>query len=382
VTKKLIVEADGGSRGNPGPAGYGAVVRDADTGEIVRSAARALGTATNNVAEYEGLLAGLRAAIEVDPNADVDVRMDSKLVVEQMSGNWKVKHEGLRPLASEAASLVRSLGAVRFRWIPREQNRDADRLANEAMDDAAAGREWTPREPAASLVDDSRIGDAERAVAAGPNRLSGWMSAPAPPTTTVLLRHGQTALSVEKRFSGRGDAPLSDIGVAQAQAAAQRLARRGDIAVVISSPLLRARRTADAVAGALELDVVTDGDFAETDFGDWEGSTFAEVQKRWPDEMAAWLADPKVAPPGGESFAATAKRVLAARDRVTAEHPGTTVLIVSHVTPIKVLAQDALQAPPSALYRLHLDLASISELDWYADGPAVLRLFNDTSHLA
>src|SRR5947208_1298170 len=162
VTRKLVVEADGGSRGNPGPAGYGAVVRDAETGEVLRSEARSLGTATNNVAEYEGLLAGLRAARDIDAHADVEVRMDSKLVVEQMSGNWKVKHEGLRPLASEAAALVRSLGTVRFGWIPREQNRDADRLANEAMDDAAAGREWTPREPAASL--------------APTNRLPGWMT--------------------------------------------------------------------------------------------------------------------------------------------------------------------------------------------------------------
>jgi probable phosphoglycerate mutase len=105
------------------------------------------------------------------------------------------------------------------------------------------------------------------------------------------------------------------------------------------------------------------------------------VQERWPAELAAWLADPEVAPPGGESFAATAKRVLSARDRLLAEHPGATVLVVSHVTPIKLLAQDALQAPPVALYRLHLDLASLSEIDWYADGPAVLRLYNDTSHL-
>src|SRR4051812_8781843 len=157
MSRKLIVEADGGSRGNPGPAGFGAVVRDAETGEGLRSVARALGTATNNVAEYEGLLAGLRAACELDPHADVEVRMDSKLVVEQMSGNWKVKHEGLRPLASEAAALVRSLGKVRFSWIPREQNRAADRLANEAMDDAAAGREWAPREPVASLAASNRL---------------------------------------------------------------------------------------------------------------------------------------------------------------------------------------------------------------------------------
>ncbi|MFL6239114.1 MAG: bifunctional RNase H/acid phosphatase [Actinomycetes bacterium] len=368
MSRHLIVEADGGSRGNPGPAGYGAVVRDAETGEVLRTAARSLGTTTNNVAEYEGLLAGLRAAVEIDAHAEVDVRMDSKLVVEQMSGNWKVKHEGLRPLAKEAAALIRALGTVRFSWIPREQNGAADRLANEAMDDAAAGRDWTPREPAASL--------------APTNRLPGWMSPPAPPTTTVLLRHGQTELSIGKRFSGRGDPQLTDLGLAQAEAAAQRLARRGDIAAVVSSPLSRARRTAEAVAGALELDITVDEDFAETDFGDWEGLTFAEVRERWPAEMAAWLADPAVAPPGGESFAATAKRALRGRDRVTAAHPAETVLIVSHVTPIKILTQDALQAPPSALYRLHVDLAAVAELDWYADGPAVLRLWNDTSHLA
>ncbi len=367
MSRKLIVEADGGSRGNPGPAGYGTVVRDAETGELLHSEGRSLGTATNNVAEYEGLLAGLRAAGAIDPHADVDVRMDSKLVVEQMSGNWKVKHEGLRPLASEAARLVRSLGTVQFAWIPREQNRDADRLANEAMDDAAAGREWAPREPAASL--------------APSNRLPGWMAAPAPPTTTVLLRHGQTKLSVDKRFSGRGDATLTDVGVAQAEAAARRLARRGDIGAVVSSPLLRARRTAEAVAGALELDVAVDDDLAETDFGEWEGLTFAEVRERWPEQMARWLADPTVAPPGGESFAATAQRALRARDRLVADHAQQTVLLVTHVTPIKILAQAALEAPPSALYRLHVDLAAVAELDWYADGPAVMRLWNDTSHL-
>ena len=367
MSRRLIVEADGGSRSNPGPAGYGAVVRDAETGEVLHREGRSLGTATNNVAEYEGLLAGLRAVRDIDAHADVEVRMDSKLVVEQMSGRWKVKHEGLRPLASEAAELVRGLGAVRFTWIPREQNGDADRLANEAMDDAAAGREWEPREPLASL--------------GASNRLPGWMSPPAPPTTTVLLRHGQTALSVEKRFSGRGDAPLTEHGLAQAAAAARRLARRGGIEAVVSSPLERARRTAETVAAALELELAIDDDLAETDFGDWEGSTFAGVHERWPTELSAWLADPSVAPPGGESFTATTMRVRRARDRLQAAHPGGTVLVVSHVTPIKVLTQVALQAPPSALYRLHLDLASVTELDWYADGPAVLRLFNDTSHL-
>jgi ribonuclease HI len=136
---RLVVEADGGSRGNPGPAGYGAVVRDAESGEVLVERSEGLGVTTNNVAEYQGLLAGLRAAVELGgPSAEVEVRMDSKLVVEQMSGRWKVKHPAMQPLASEAARLVRQLRSVRFTWVPRERNKLADRLANLAMDAQAA----------------------------------------------------------------------------------------------------------------------------------------------------------------------------------------------------------------------------------------------------
>ena len=130
---RLIVEADGGARGNPGPAGYGAVVIDPGTDEVLAERAEGLGVTTNNVAEYRGLIAGLRAAQELGA-IDVEVRMDSKLVVEQMSGRWKVKHPAMQPLAREAAELVREIGQVTFRWVPRERNRRADALANQAMD--------------------------------------------------------------------------------------------------------------------------------------------------------------------------------------------------------------------------------------------------------
>ncbi len=135
---KVIVEADGGSRGNPGPAGYGAVVLDAATEEVLAERHGGLGIATNNVAEYQGLIAGLQAARELGAS-DVEVRMDSKLVVEQMSGRWQIKHPALRPLAAEAAALVRELGGATFGWIPRARNSKADALANKAMD-AQAGR--------------------------------------------------------------------------------------------------------------------------------------------------------------------------------------------------------------------------------------------------
>jgi ribonuclease H / adenosylcobalamin/alpha-ribazole phosphatase len=136
VTRRLLVEADGGSRGNPGPAGYGALVRDAVTGEVLAEISDFLGLATNNVAEYSGLIAGLRAAAGLAPGADTEVRMDSKLVVEQMSGRWRIKHPALRPLAAQAAQAARALGRVTYTWVPRERNTRADRLANQAMDAA------------------------------------------------------------------------------------------------------------------------------------------------------------------------------------------------------------------------------------------------------
>jgi ribonuclease HI len=139
MTRRLRVEADGGSRGNPGPAGYGAVVRDAVTGEVLAEVSESIGRATNNVAEYSGLLAGLRAAARLAPGAEAEVRMDSRLVIEQMSGRWQIKHPDLRALAAEAGQVARALGRVTYTWVPRERNAHADRLANQAMD-AAAGR--------------------------------------------------------------------------------------------------------------------------------------------------------------------------------------------------------------------------------------------------
>jgi ribonuclease H / adenosylcobalamin/alpha-ribazole phosphatase len=207
------------------------------------------------------------------------------------------------------------------------------------------------------------------------------MPAQGEPTATLLLRHGQTPMSVQKRYAGRSDIPLTDVGLQQAAAAAKRLASAG-IDVIVASPLLRARQTASEVAATTGAPVVADDGFRETDFGAWEGLTFAEVRERWPAEVSAWLADPAVPPPDGESFIEVSERVAGALQRVLADRPGQTVLIVSHVTPIKMLVTTALLAPPAALYRMHLDVASLCEIDWYADGPAVLHSFNDTGHLA
>ena len=207
-----------------------------------------------------------------------------------------------------------------------------------------------------------------------------WISAQGEPTVTLLLRHGQTPMSMQKRYAGLTDAPLTDTGIQQAVAAAKRLAPAG-IDAIVASPLQRTVRTAGEVAAVTGVPVLTDEGFRETDFGAWEGLTFAEVRERWPSEVTAWLADPSVAPPGGESFAQVSERVTAALRRALTEREHQTVLIVSHVTPIKTLVAAALLAPPAALYRMYLDIAALCEIDWYADGPAVLRSFNDTAHL-
>jgi broad specificity phosphatase PhoE/ribonuclease HI len=383
----LIVEADGGSRGNPGPAGYGALVRDPVTGVVLAERSESLGVATNNVAEYNGLIAGLRAAAEIDPGAEVEVRMDSRLVVEQMSGRWKIKHPDMKPLAAAAAEAASVFARVSYTWIPRERNKDADRLANEAMDRAAGRPVNRPaakspaQHPAAKNPGTASRLDPKPAPAPPAGKTTGWRAGQGQATVTLLLRHGQTPLSTERRFAGTGDIELTETGVRQAKLAAERLAARGDIDVIVTSPLQRASQTAAEVAAATGAAVTVDDDLRETDFGAWEGLTFAEAQQRWPDEVTAWLADPAVAPPEGESFTAVGVRVRAALDRLLGQYPGQTVLVVSHVTPIKTLLTEALLAPPAALHRMFLDVGSLNEVHWFSDGPAVVRSLNDTGHL-
>jgi len=383
AARTFVVEADGGSRGNPGPAGYGAVVLDPVTGEPLAESAEYIGTATNNVAEYRGLIAGLRAAHALDPDARIRVRMDSKLVVEQMSGRWKIKHPDMRPLAAEAKTVFPA-DQVTYEWIPREKNKHADRLANEAMDAGKRGRQWEPSRSMAALstpVAPAAVTEPLDEPKATP--ANGWSDEAGAPTTFVLLRHGETALTPEKRFSGSGgtDPELSEKGRWQAGRLAETLAARGTIQAVVSSPLKRCRQTAETVAQRLGLEVRIDDGLRETDFGAWEGLTFAEVRERYPAELDAWLASAKTAPPGGESFAAVARRVALSRDKLLARYAGRTVLVVTHVTPVKTLVRLALGAPPESLFRMELSAAALSAVAYYPDGNTSLRLLNDTSHL-
>ena len=186
----LIIEADGGSRGNPGPSGSGAIVVDAATGLVIREISEFIGIATNNVAEYRALKAALEEVHRINPLAKVRVRMDSKLVIEQMSGNWKIKHPDMRALAIEVQQLTVGLN-ISYEWIPREENSRADALANKAMDEVGSSIVDTTVTPIPAMVAEFN-GELPSSV-----RAPGHVTEPL--TTLVLVRHGRTHLTETKR---------------------------------------------------------------------------------------------------------------------------------------------------------------------------------------
>ncbi len=382
----VVIEADGGSRGNPGPAAYGAVLKRADNGEVIAEIGETIGIATNNVAEYRGLIAGLTLAIEHAPDASIEVRMDSKLVVEQMSGNWKVKHPSMRPLAIEANRLA-PIGTT-FTWVPREQNKHADRLANEALDgirDATGLLEPAPASPTPVATRTASATKQSGQPASRPAR--GWSPPGGPPTTLVLVRHGVTDHTTRKLFSGgltSSNPSLNDEGRAQVRTTGEWLTPlREQIDAVIASPVRRTHESAEILGEILGHGVELDEALAEMEFGTWDGLTFADVQEQFPDELSDWLGNLEHAPGGGESFRTVAERVLLGRDRILQEYAGKTVLVVSHVTPIKTLVADALGAPLEALFRMELSPASVTVISYFEGRDPVeepvhpnLRLYN------
>lgn len=383
---KVIIEADGGSRGNPGVAGSGTVLFDATHTTILRRLAYIVGTATNNVAEYHALLNGLTAARELGAT-EVDVLMDSKLVVEQMSGRWKIKHPDMKELALTCRDIASGFASITYTWIPRKQNARADELANKAMDALAQGAQpgfldlGGDSHPAASCTEpatkkDDCAGDQH---ATAPKT---WNGATTDATRFLLLRHGQTPMSAARQYSGLSDPSLSELGRYQAERAAQYLASRGGIDVIVSSPLKRCQETASAAAQALGMsDIRTLDDLREMDFGQWDGLTFSQAHESDPELHQQWLADPKVAPPGGESLVQAHRRIKRVREELQREYGEATIFVVSHVTPIKSILRQALDVSAGMFHRMHLDLASLSIAEFYSDGPTCVRLVNDTSYL-
>lgn len=392
MARRLRVEADGGSRGNPGVAGYGALVRDVDSGALLVELAEPLGKASNNVAEYRGMIAGLGAARDIAADAEIEVAMDSKLVVEQMSGRWKIKHADMRALALEARDVVSEItdagGSVRFIWIPRAENGDADALSNRGMDgDTVAEWHDEPRsEPDRSVSGtepDAGVGlspgdlgpstDTDQLPVRPPRR-------PGEPTRVVLVRHGVTAFTLEARLDGRGgaDPGLAPEGHRQAEAAARGVrALVGDApAAVITSSLRRARETGQHVADLLGVDAVQDAEWDEQSFGDWDGASVGELLERDPDGFRALRDDPRYTPPSGESHEELVARVVPAWDSVVAR--GGTVVVVCHRKPILVVLAHVLGIPHERIWRLAGAPGSLTAIEAWPDGEAVVAFTNRT----
>ena len=382
---KVIIYADGGSRGNPGIAGSGTVVYSADTQETLREIVYVVGTkATNNVAEYHGLIKGLEAAKELGAS-ELEIYMDSKLVVEQANGRWKAKHPDMKELVEQAKSLLQGFDSFTLSWVPRNKNKVADKLSNDAMDAAAQGHPvgtvgGVDEEPQ-SNADSSDAESVENSSAPG-----DWFAERCELTQFVLLRHGQTQMSADKVYSGRRDVPLTEFGQQQALAAAQTLADRfgsGDdcsVDAIVSSPLRRCQQTAAAAAKTLGREVEVVEDLIELDFGDWEGLSFTQAQQQNGQLHSEWLNDVSVPCPEGESLQDLHRRVRKVRKLLQEKFAGQRVLVVSHVNPIKSFLRQGLDAGPMTFNRIFLDLASLSEVEFWKEG-SVVRRMNDVGHL-
>jgi len=379
----LIVEADGGSRGNPGIAGSGACVIDADTGEVILEISKFIGVATNNVAEYLALVAGLEGAYSLNAEARILVRMDSKLVIEQMAGRWKIKHPDMQQLGARVQKMVAGK-PIRWQWIPREENSRADALANKAMDEqgdaVVATSELGPR---ASVVEFNQT---------LPSSVRAPGGVTEPLTTIILVRHGRTHLTESKRISGRGgeNPGLSDLGREDAHKVAKALAEIGNsgpwshltpISAIISSPIRRTLDTAHIISNELSLGVDVIEDLAEISFGDWDGHTTDEVKSKWASSFKEWQGSWTVTPPNGESLEIFDARVQAARREVLSSFAGKTVAVVSHVMPIRGFIRAGMDGGAAGYWRPQISPCSITIIRFWGDQAAEVVTMNATSHL-
>ena len=358
MARALVVTADGGSRGNPGPAAYGAVVFEGE--KVLAEVSGKIGIATNNVAEYRGLIAGLEAAHDIDPNAHIEVRLDSKLVVEQMSGKWKIRHPEMRELALQAKK-IHAHELLKFVWVPRESNSHADRLVNEALDGVIA----SAKEPIQL------------------NYLTERLISSEVPTTIYLVRHGETPLTPFRKFSGDGplNPALTAKGLLEADLVAQEIAKIQPDAL-ITSPLQRTRQTAEIISKATGLPISVDAIWTECSFGVWDGMSIDEVRESFPEEYAHWLASTSYAPPEGESYESAMARALQGLLGLVDEYPGKKVCVVTHNGIIKTALAAAMKVDSTAIFNIDVSPCSISTISiWPSDLLMAVRSSNERGHL-
>jgi probable phosphoglycerate mutase len=365
----LVLFADGASRGNPGPASLGAVlVRD---GEEIARISKSLGVRTNNYAEYSAVIAGLEYVLEHGLEKDLLIQMDSKLVVEQLSGRWKIKHPDLMELARSAQALLRQLDA-RLEWIPRELNFLADEAANQALD--------------------------AQPVVASPEKASVVMASQQPasiraprvstePTVVYVVRHGHTASTESKLISGSMDDPqLSELGredARSASAAISSLASRFELplpSLIAHSDMRRTTETAELISKELSAPLRADSRLREISFGDWEGRSMADLEVE-SSEVEAWRGSVDRKPPAGESVLELESRVLRSLNDLIVENAGSAVVMVSHMMPLRAIAKKALGSSPASHWTLQFAPGSVSVYRFFGDELSEVFCLNSCEHL-
>lgn len=365
---KLILQADGASRGNPGPASYGAVVLDGER-NLIKELFAEIGEQTNNYAEYSAVIAGLEYITNNYSNFELTIEMDSKLVIEQLAGRWKINSETLRVLRDRAFTLLAGT-SYQLRWIPREENSLADAAANKALDGELFSITESPQGVAQP-----------RSIRAGRQAIT--------PTTIVLIRHGHTAHTEQNLISGSDgeDPELSELGKREASMTAEAIAELLEfhglpsLAHVVHSPQLRARQTAEAISRRHIIRSAEDRRLVEIGFGDWEGLSLDEIESVEPQLVQKWRESVDIAPPGGESVNQLDLRVGEALQDVVSNHQGQSVAIVTHMMPCRAIARKALRASSAAHWSVQFAPASISIFRFYGMEFAESFAINSCQHL-
>ena len=365
----IFLYADGASRGNPGPAAYGVHIID-EAGNLIADFGENLGTATNNQAEYAGVIAGLRY-LSTTSHRQVTIRLDSKLVVEQLSGRWKIKNSGMQELAIEARGLLNQFDAT-FEWVPREQNSHADANANRSLDEGDFTSTEKANLPLSSIQ--------PRSIRA-PRQYQE-------PTTIAVVRHGHT-VNTEKNLISGGDGTdpeLSELGLFEASAAAKQLpillSEFGlpELSRVYHSPMLRTTQTGSAIAKD-SLELISDVRLKEIGFGDWEMLEMAQLETDELDLVSAWRGSLEVAPPGGESVLDMQSRVWAALEEIIEENRGKAVAVATHMMPTRAFSAAAFKGAKNAYFNLNSSPGGISIYRFFDMDFAEVFVLNSCQHL-
>jgi len=365
----IFVFADGASRGNPGLAAYGVHIEDS-SGATIADFGESIGTATNNQAEYSAVIAALRYLTQTDYRR-ISIRMDSKLVVEQLSGNWKIKNQSMVELAITARELM-SKFEIDFQWIPREQNSAADANANRALDEGNFSSVANSQIELASIQ--------PRGIRAPRQTLE--------PTTLIVVRHGHTVNTERNLISGGDgtDPQLSELGRWEAEGAAAAIPQLityfglPDVAAIHHSPMMRTTETAQALAKTTPAQLVADSRLREIGFGDWEMREIAQLEADATDEVVAWRGSISRRPPGGESIEDLQERVWSSMAEMIEAYRTKSVLISTHMMPTRAFAAAAYQSS-QAYFGLGTSPAGISIYRFFGSDFAEIFVQNYCAHL-